>query len=392
MKITRGETWMERLEKFAVDVILGKRMGKRAALLRWFLYGASRIFELMVQFRLLLYRHRILRDHTLGCLVISVGNLTVGGTGKTPMVEKFARSLAKRGRRVAVLSRGYKSAQRPFIERLFERLLGEKSAFEPRIVSDGKSLLLDSGTAGDEPYMLGTNLSDVIIITDKDRVKSGRYAIEKFGADTLLLDDGFQYLKLKSRLNIVLVDYSSPFGTTYLLPRGTLREPVRNMQRATHIFVTKCPEQGMNSLRDKLKELNPVAKIIECRHRPLHFRNVYDADDRRPLDFIKGRKVATISGIAMPDSFEESIRVLEAQLVYSKQYADHHRFSQQEILNMINRSRSRFVEYIITTEKDAVRFPKLDRTDVPIYYLRVEIEIVSGAKDFDDLIDSLCFH
>src|SRR3989338_7920655 len=124
MAIARGETWLERLEKFAVDVILGKRVGKRAALLRWVLFGASRAYEGVVQLRLFLYKHRIFRDHTLGCLVISVGNLTVGGTGKTPMVEKFARTLAKRGRRVAVLSRGYKSEQRPFLERLLDRILG----------------------------------------------------------------------------------------------------------------------------------------------------------------------------------------------------------------------------------------------------------------------------
>ncbi|MBV9463446.1 MAG: tetraacyldisaccharide 4'-kinase [Verrucomicrobiae bacterium] len=390
MAARRGETWLERLEKFAIDVILGKRFGKRAAVLRFFLLASSRIFEGVVQARLFLYERRLFRNHTLGCLVISVGNLTVGGTGKTPVVEKFARALAKRGRRVAILSRGYKSEQRPFLERLLDRIMGEKTAFEPRVVSDGKALLLDSATAGDEPYMLATNLKDVVILTDKDRVKSGRYAIEKFGADTLLLDDGFQYLKLKSRPNIVLVDGTAPFGTEYLLPRGTLREPPRNIRRATHIFITKTPVAGSNGLREQLHQLNPNAKIIECRHRPLHFLNVFDADDTRPLEFIVGRKVAAISGIAMPDSFEESLRKLGAQLVYSKQYADHHRFSQQEVLNMINRSRSRFVETIITTEKDAVRFPKVDRIDLPIYYLRVEIEVVSGAKDFDELIDSVC--
>src|SRR6202022_1365053 len=143
----------ERLEQFAIDVILDRRHGVRAALLRALLYALSFIYERLVQLRLYLYRHRILREHTLGCLVISIGNLTVGGTGKTPIVEKFARALRAGGRRVAILSRGYKSVPRPTKRNWIDRLLG-RALDPPRVVSDGKFLLLDSLTAGDEPYML----------------------------------------------------------------------------------------------------------------------------------------------------------------------------------------------------------------------------------------------
>src|SRR3954451_2957303 len=141
----------ENLEQFAIDVILNRRRGFRAALLRGMLYGLSFIYERLVQMRLFLYRHRILREHTLGCLVISIGNLTVGGTGKTPIVEKFARALRAGGRRVAILSRGYKSVPRRAPRKgwgPFRR----KQPLPPRIVSDGQTLLLDSLTAGDEPY------------------------------------------------------------------------------------------------------------------------------------------------------------------------------------------------------------------------------------------------
>src|ERR1700747_1365371 len=167
---------LENLEQFAIDVILERRGGVRAALLRSFLYLLSLIYERLVQFRLFLYRKRIFRERALGCLVISIGNLTVGGTGKTPIVEKFARALQAGGRRVAILSRGYKSVPRKRGGRSWFR-----GDFEPhRVVTDGKSLLLDSLTAGDEPYMLAHNLKDVIVLVDKDRVKSGRFAIDKW--------------------------------------------------------------------------------------------------------------------------------------------------------------------------------------------------------------------
>src|SRR5881392_3416961 len=212
----------ENLEQFAIDVILERRHGVRAALLRALLYALSFIYERLVQLRLFLYRHRIFREHTLGCLVISIGNLTVGGTGKTPIVEKFARALQIGGRRVAILSRGYKSQPQPTKQNWFDRTF-RNDVDPPRVVSDGNSLLLDSLTAGDEPYMLAHNLKDVIVLVDKNRVKSGRFAIDKMNADTLLLDDGLQYLHLKHRLDIVLVDRQAPFGNEFLLPRGTLR-------------------------------------------------------------------------------------------------------------------------------------------------------------------------
>src|SRR6266536_4789686 len=226
---------LENLEQFAIDVILERRGGFRAAILRSFLYLLSLIYERLVQVRLFLYRKRILRERALGCLVISIGNLTVGGTGKTPIVEKFARALQAGGRRVAILSRGYKSVPRK--RKLLSRLHGDSDP--PRVVSDGQSLLLDSVTAGDEPYMLAHNLKDVIVLVDKDRVKSGRFAIDKWQVDTLLLDDGFKYLHLKHRLDMVLVDRQAPFGNEFLLPRGTLRERLRNLRRASYIFVTK---------------------------------------------------------------------------------------------------------------------------------------------------------
>src|SRR5262249_21674054 len=170
---------LENLEQFGIDVVLGRRRGFRAAILRGILYALSFIYGQIVGLRLYFYRKRIFRERTLGCLVISIGNLTVGGTGKTPVVEKFARSLQTGGRRVAILSRGYKSQPKPTKRNWFVRLFS-KDLDPPRIVSDGKFVLLDSVTAGDEPHMLARNLKDVIVLVDKNRVKSGRYAIDKW--------------------------------------------------------------------------------------------------------------------------------------------------------------------------------------------------------------------
>ncbi len=375
----------ERLEQKLLKVISREIRGKRAACLRAFLKGLSWLFAVLVQLRLLLHKHRILRASTLGCQVISVGNVTVGGTGKTPIVETFARSLQQKGRKVAVLSRGYKSRKTPLLQKLLHRR--ERL---PRVVSDGERLLLNSDLAGDEPYMLASNLPEVVVLVDKDRVKSGKYAIRTFGCDTLVLDDGFQYLKLQHRLDIVLVDYTNPFGYNRVLPHGLLREPMRNLKRAGFIFITKCPPEGAPELKQKLRELNPTAEISECRHSTKYLENLYTRE-RVELRFLAGRRVAAVSGIAVPDSFENGLTGLGAQIVHSAQYADHHRYTQQEIIETINRAVEAGAEMIITTEKDAVRFPLIDRCDLPVLFLRVEIEMLSGSEAFNDWIDRICF-
>ena len=382
--------WIETLETFVLQVIFEERHDWKANLTRALLFGSSKIFQVAVKIRRWLYNWRILRDKTLGVQVIAIGNLTVGGTGKTPVVEKFARELQNAGRKVASLSRGYRSRPAPLHQRLLNKILLRDDQTPPRIVSDGKSLLLDSETAGDEPYMLASNLKDVVVLVDKDRVKAGRYAIEKFGCDTLLLDDGFQYWRLRGRRHdVVLIDRQQPFGNEHLLPRGTLREPPSHLARAHTIFITKSDGKTAE-LRERIARLNSTAAVIECIHQPLYFEDVFTGE-RKGLDLLTGKKVASLSGIAQPESFEQSLVKLGGELVYSKRFADHHRFTQQEILNAINRAKKRQAEIIVTTQKDAVRFPKIDRRDVPFYFMRVEIKIVAGANDFRDCVRKICF-
>ncbi len=378
-------SFAERIETYTLSVIEGRRQGRGPTLLRGTLRALSHLFALAVQTRLWLYARGIYRHYTLGCQVISVGNLTVGGTGKTPIVEIFARALQKQGRKVAILSRGYKKVRPPFLDRLAQRLRPAAGSLDPLVVSDGKRLLLDSATSGDEPYMLASNLPEVVVLVDKDRVKAGRFAVRKFGCDTLILDDGFQYLRLKHRMDVVLVDCQNPFGNLYVLPRGLLRERVKNIRRASFIFITKCPAGGAPELKKELRRLNPDAEIAECRHCPRYLQDVFTGE-RRPLELLDGATVAAVSGIAAPKGFEEELIRRGARVIYHKRYADHHRYTQLELIERINKSLERGAQMIITTEKDAVRFPKIERRDLPIYFLRVEIEMLSGADDFQACI------
>ena len=379
---------LEALEQFGIDVVLERRRGFRAGILRAILLGLSFIYERIVQLRLWLYRKRLWRERSLGCLVISIGNLTVGGTGKTPVVEKFARALQAGGRRVAILSRGYKSVPRK--RSLLDRLL-KQNIDPPRVVSDGKSILLDSLTAGDEPYMLAHNLNDVVVLVDKDRVKGGRFAIDKWKVDTLLLDDGLQYLHLKHRLDIVLVDRQAPFGNEFLLPRGTLREPPRNLRRASYIFITKNSGEPNGELVNRIRRYNRTAEIIECAHQPLYLQNVRSGE-RLPLEQLRGKFVGSICGIAAPESFEGALKKLGAEVDLAKRYIDHHYYTEAELQSFISRCVRRDLEMIVTTEKDAVRMPRLPEADVkvPIYFLRVEIKILSGQETWEHCVARIC--
>jgi tetraacyldisaccharide 4'-kinase len=380
----------ENLESYLLDVIRNRRRDKGAAVLRFVLRQISRLFAVIVQLRIRLFSWGILRPHTLGCQVLSVGNLTVGGTGKTPVVEVFARSLQQQGRRVAILSRGYKRKKAPLWKRLKASLTFEPSGPPPLVVSDGKRLLLESSVSGDEPYMLASNLPEVAVIVDKNRVKAGQYAIKKLGCDTLILDDGFQYMRLRHRLDIVLVDRTNPFDNRYVLPRGLLREPAKNIRRAGFIFITKSNGDGAEELKQELRALNPTAEISECRHCARHLQHVF-TQEQKPLEYLRGLKVAALSGIAVPQGFEDELCRQGAEVLLHRTYTDHHRFSQQEIIDAINEAVQAGADVMVTTEKDAVRFPFVERCDIPIYFLRVEIEMLSGSEAFQDWIKRICF-
>lgn len=393
-----SQPWLKKkinaLELYTVDVILGRRADTGAAIYGAFLQALSWLFSGIVQSRWWLYRHRIFHDQPLGCLVVVVGNLTVGGTGKTPVVEKFAKALRDRGRKVAILSRGYKSKSVPFWQKWWWSLTHAEEP-PPRIVSDGKNVLLNSEEAGDEPYMLARNLPGVIVLVDKNRVKAGAYAIKKFGCDTLVLDDGFQYLPLKGSLNLLLVDKTNPFGNGHLLPRGILREPIKHLRRASYVFLTKSNGQRDEDLETLIKTAHPGANLIECAHRPQYLQRFGvppEAEGARvPLSFLKGKRVLAFSGIATPESFEKFLRDLGALLVARERYLDHYRYEESDLAELFAMAKTEGAECLVTTEKDAVRIAETRTCALPLYYLRLEIDILRGAADFDEAVGRICF-
>ena len=375
--------------QFTVDVIYNRRDGRAAEIYGIFLQALSFLFSGLVQLRYYLYQARIFRNKPLGCLVVIVGNLTVGGTGKTPVVEKFARTLTDRGRKVAILSRGYKSKKEPFLKKMLRKLThGQEDP--PKIVSDGETVFLNSEEAGDEPYMLASNLPGVVVLCDKNRVKAGSYAIRRFGCDTLILDDGLQYLPLKGRLNLLLVDKTNPFGNQHLLPRGILREPIKHLSRASYILLTKSDGEQDRALLELIRENNSKAEIIECAHQPQYLQRI-GAEQRLPLTALKSARVLAFSGIACPESFETMLRDAGAEIRYNKRFLDHHRFSRYEIRKLYKRSEDFDLDMIVTTEKDFVRLPTDIKAPIPLYYLRLEIDILSGEEDFEEAAARICF-
>ncbi len=381
---------IEELERWGADVIFGRAKGFRAALMRFAMRALSGVFRMIVQIRLWRYRSGWRTQHHLGTQVVAIGNITVGGTGKTPVVELLAKSLRDRGRRVAILSRGYKSKKLDRPQKWQDssgRTIPEEKM--PKVVSTGSALLLDSKYAGDEPFMLARNLDGVAVVVDKNRVKGGLFAVGQLNADTLLLDDGMQYLDLAHSIDIVLVDAGSPFGTEALLPRGTLREPPKNLRRASYILITKCTGSSNDALVSRIRKYNKTAEIIECTHGPIYLENVFTRE-RQPLEFLKDKWVGAISAIAVPEAFEGSLAKLGARVEIQRRFSDHYRFSRKEVEHFMQRCVERDMELIVTTEKDAVRFPKPGSIDVPVYFLRIEVEILKGLEIWDGLVTRIC--
>ena len=381
------QSYFERLESYLVKLIqepgadLDQPLGVRLLLL--FLKGVSCIFALVVYVRYFLYNTGVIRRYPLGIQVISIGNITAGGTGKTPVTEIFARTLASEGRKVAILSRGYRRKEAPWWQRMFTDVIDP-----PLVVSDGKRVLLDSAIGGDEPYMLASNLPGVAVVVDRNRVKAARYAIKRLGCDTIILDDGFQYQKLKHSIEVVLVDSTNPFGNGSMLPRGVLREPIKNLKRADIIFLTKC-RGDVSKVKEEIKKYNSDAEIVECNHTPKLLKDVWSRDEY-PLSWLEGKVTCTLSGIASPKGFENSLRRLGAKVVWCERYADHHRYDSSEVLYALNRTADIGADALITTEKDAVRFPRFETTPVKCLYLRIAIEILAGRENFTEIINRIC--
>jgi tetraacyldisaccharide 4'-kinase len=322
---------MKSCEKYIRDVWEGKRSGLFDALLVLLLTPFSCVYSLVMSVRGWLYRTGILRSHALPKPVISVGNISVGGTGKTPMVILLARLLMDKGKSVAVLSRGY----------------GGTGAGEPSIVSDGTSILLSPAEAGDEPFLIARSLPGLIVVTGADRYRAGLAACERFQPDVLLLDDGFQHLRLHRDLNILLLDCRKPFGNGRTLPAGLLREPRSAIRRADLVVYTRCGG-GEAHLS--------VADVPQCRSTHcLHGVAALSGGAADPFSTLRGRKGVAFAGIADPESFFVALQGEGLELTATVPLPDHYRYDRAGVDSLLRLMRETGGEYLITTEKDAVK-------------------------------------
>ncbi|RKY70681.1 MAG: tetraacyldisaccharide 4'-kinase [Candidatus Latescibacterota bacterium] len=344
-------------------------------LFRGALIGLSVLYGVVVRMRILAYRSRLLlRDFRLPTRVISVGNIAVGGTGKTPLVTLLSEYFQRLGKRVVILSRGYKRKGKGVV-----------------VVSDGQRMLVDRERAGDEPYLFGRKLSGVPVVVGESRQLAGWVAIRDFAPDVLLLDDGFQHLKLRRDLDIVVIDGSNPFGNGMLLPRGILREPLSSLKRAQLFCITRVDQSHqLEHLRIQLRRINPKARQIETVHRPRRLRMV-GSDREVSLPFLSGRKVFALSSLGNPDSFERTLRSLGAQIVGRARYRDHYDYTVEDLEASCQRAREAGSEAIVTTEKDVVRFPPYfdplaEHLEIPMFVLEIELAVVAGEAVLADVV------
>jgi len=377
------------MKKKAVDFYLAcinNERGKVLSLFRSLFFILSRFYYLAIKARWLIYRLGIVHEIRIPCTVISVGNITWGGTGKTPAVIMIAKLLGEMGKRVAVLSRGYRRRKKK----------DKKSKIA--IVSNGERVILSSREAGDEPYLLSKNLPGVPIIVGKDRIESGKYAIERFASEIVVLDDGFQYWPLKKDLDIVTVDCSNPYGNGYLIPRGQLREPISHLSRADIFLLTRAnlvSREDLDRITDDLERLNPESIILESVHRPKYLESAFSGE-KKGLDFIRDRRVVAFSSIGNPYSFEKTLEGLGAKIIKIFQFPDHHNYNRGDFreIEAICRSDLEKGEAIaVTTEKDGVRLegsisPEADRIHWEIWVLKVELEIIRGKEEWLRKIES----
>ena len=351
----------------------------------------GKIYGGIVSIRNAMYKKGYCKRYWPGCYVISVGNITVGGTGKTPVVALLSQALSKGGRKVAIVSRGYKSHSPSLRFRLKHKDFSNKT----KVVCDGKNLLLSPKIAGDEPYMLAQELKNVVVVTDPDRVRGARYAMREFGVDTIILDDGMQHLRMRRQKDIVLVDANCPFGYERILPAGLLREPIEGLERADHIFITKSEnltEEKYEDLVADIRLYNKNADILTCQYEPDKLISVH-TDKESPISLLKDLPIMVVTGIAQPEGFVNILEKNGAKINAKRFFADHHRFMRYEIEKIYETAKNFDCQAILVTEKDAVRFSKragLELNPPPVYYLKVSLNIKTGKENFVHMVEEIC--
>lgn len=371
----------ESIQTYLYRIVHGEKQGLFASILLFLLHLFSRLYAWGVNFKLSLYRIGLLKQHRLPCKVISLGNITVGGTGKTPTAQRLAALIRDMGYRVVILNRGYRAAWRGNVG----------------LVSDGHKIYMTAAEAGDEAYLLAKSLPGIPVVIGRERAISGEYAVKKLRAEVIILDDAYQHWQLARDLDIVLIDSLNQFGNNFLLPRGTLREPLTNLNRAHTFLLTKVDQttdNAVGSIRDTLVQYNPSALIVESIHRPRWFIDIEQwykgvRDAGVTLEAVRGRSVMAISAIGNPSSFEQTISDIGVNVIDSLRYPDHHHYTMAEMQWAMERAVERGAMALVTTEKDAVKIPSEfihSERPLPVYVLGIEVRFLDGYEEFMQLI------
>ena len=321
----------------------------------------SFFFKQVVILRNQAYQKGLLSSRKLSIPVISIGNLAVGGTGKTPTTIYLAQLFQSKGKRVGILSRGYKgTASGPI-----------------NVVSDGEKILLNPEEAGDEPFLIAQKLPQTIVLTGKDRGLVGEFAQKHFSIEAAFLDDGFQHLKLKRDLNILILDGQNPLGNGYLLPRGGLREPPEGIQRADLILIT----HGGNNQEKIKKIINRFSlntPVFFADYSPVELEHL-NSQEKLPLDYLRGKDVIALAGVAQPAYFVSLLTKMGAKIKETLFFPDHHFYHPRDLLG-VNKNL-----ILATTEKDAVKLKRFFLPNLDIFVLKVEFSIKNNEKFYDTL-------
>ena len=327
---------------------------------------ASQIYDAGVRARTWAYRSGLFEKVTVDAAVVSIGNVTVGGTGKTPLTICLARELQSRGRTPAIVSRGYLKKGRGLV-----------------IVSDTEGILAGRRRAGDEPYLMARALPGVPVVVGPNRALASLVAVGRFKPDVILMDDAFQHLKIQRDLDVVVIDSTDAFGNGMLLPRGLLREPPKHLGRADVIVLTRVDQcTSLEELKANLRDLNEAAPIVETVHRPAALTD-YHSGAEVELAELNGMKVAALSGIGNPKAFERTLAELGADVIKRWRFPNHHVYRRSRLSDMVDRARDAGAKALITTEKDMVRFPAGFGFHMRTLVLGIELEVVAGADHLE---------
>jgi tetraacyldisaccharide 4'-kinase len=330
----------------------------------------SWLYGIAVSLRRWFHKIGWIESKKLPARVISVGNLTAGGTGKTPMVIAIARRLKEKGFRPAVLSRGY----------------GGKAGKGVAVVSDGEKIYEGPEMVGEEPVLIARRSPGVPVVVGSDRYRTGGFAFQKWGADPMVLDDGFQYLGVKKDVSLLLVDATNPFGNGYLLPRGILREPADMLRSADGIVLTKAnliPDAA--ALSKRIRDIAGPVPIFRADLIPVRLVR-WATESRVSLDGLKGKNVVCFSGIGNPASFRKILEQLGAKISKEFVFKDHHVYSNKEEDGIAMAAKETGCDFVITTEKDAVKISETVVGKLDLCVLQIELVLTENKEAWDGLL------